>query len=230
MIKDHIQRGDYTYTIAPRLIFSALRISDPLIGSLLLVRFVDSFDRLSDVFASGPSVLLLTCVSLAVLKQLHWVWVLSRERFTWFMALFPWNNALDWLWVYFLSRALNSNLHIITWSVIGAMLFVVGSSIELISELQRSRFKRDRNNQGKLYTGGLFSLVIHPNYAGYILWRTALSLMTGYLWLAGISLLVHIVQFRLHAHPPFQRYMSAKYGQAWEQYAAGRKKILPGLL
>lgn len=230
MIKDHIQRGDYTYTIAPRLIFSAIRISDPLIGILLLVRFVDRFGKLSDVFESGPSVLLLSCVSLAVLKQLHWVWVLSRERFTWFMALFPWNNVLDWLWVYFLSRALNSNLHIITWSVVGAMLFVVGSSIELISELQRSRFKRDRNNQGKLYTGGLFSLVIHPNYAGYILWRTALSLMTGYPWLAGISLLVHIVQFRFHAHPPFQRYMSAKYGQAWEQYAAGRKKILPGLL
>lgn len=230
MVKDHIQRGDYTYQVAPRVVFTINRMSVPIIGALLLLLFVENFNQLSDVFENDSAVIFLSCLLLSALKHVFWAWVLTRERFTWFMALFPWNNALDWLWVYFLSRALNSNLHIITWSVIGAMLFVVGSSIELISELQRSRFKRDRNNQGKLYTGGLFSLVIHPNYAGYILWRTALSLMTGYLWLAGISLLVHIVQFRLHAHPPFQRYMSAKYGQAWEQYAAGRKKILPGLL
>lgn len=230
MVKDHIQRGDYTYKIVPRLVFSVVRIADPLIGSLLLVHLVDRFTKLSDVFENGPSVLLLTCVFLAALKQLHWAWILSRERFTWFMALFPWNNALDWLWVYFLSRALNSNVQINTWAIVGAMLFIFGSSIELISELQRSHFKRDSNNKGKLYTGGLFSLVIHPNYSGYILWRTALSIMTGYPWLAAISFIVHFSQFYFHAHPLFQKYMSAKYGQAWKEYAGGRKKIFPGIL
>jgi steroid 5-alpha reductase family enzyme len=146
------------------------------------------------------------------------------------MALFPWNNALDWLWIYLLSKALNSNLQIDTWVTIGAVLFVIGASIELISELQRHQFKRDSNNEGVLYTGGLFSLVIHPNYTGYILWRTALSMMTGYPIFAGISMFIHIAQFYFHAHPPFQKYMSKKYGQFWNEYAAGRKKIFPGIL
>ena len=230
MIKDHIQRGDYTYKIAPRVVFSAIRIADPLIGVLLLITWVDKFNNLFEVFDDWRAAILLTCVLLAALKQVHWAWFLSRERFTWFMALFPWNNALDWLWIYFLSKALNSNLPINTWVIIGAPLFVIGASIELISERQRHHFKRDSNNKGKLYTEGLFSFVIHPNYAGYILWRSALPLMTGYPILAGISLLFHFAQFYFHADPLFYKYMSVKYGRAWESYVAGRKKIVPGLL
>lgn len=230
MVKDHIQRGDYTFKIAPRVIFSAIRIADPLIGILLLIYWVEEFNNLSDVINDWRVVIFLTCVLIAALHQIFWAWFLSRERFTWFMALFPWNNALDWLWVYFLSTALNSNLQINTWVIIGAMLFVIGTSIELISELQRYHFKRDSNNEGKLYTGGLFSVVIHPNYTGYILWRSALSLMTGYPVLFGISLVFHFAQFYFHADPPFQKYMSNKYGQAWESYVADYKKIIPGIL
>ena len=230
MVKDHIKRGDYTYKIAPRLVFSAIRISDPIIGALLLLFFVESFSTLSDVFQNGPAVIFLACLLLAALKQVFWAWILSRERFTWFMALFPWNNILDWLWIYFLSQALNSNQQIYPWIYIGAILFVIGISLEFISDFQLYLFKRDSNNTGKLYTGGLFSIVIHPNYTGYILWRTALPLMTGYLWLAGIAFLVHIAQFYFHADPPFQRYMSEKYDQAWERYIASHKKLFPGIL
>jgi len=230
MLKDHIQRGDYTYKIAPRLIFSAIRIADPLIGVLLLITWVEKFNTLSDVFNDWRVVIFLTCVLIAALKQIFWAWFLSRERFTWFMALFPWNNALDWLWIYFLSKALNSNLQIDIWIYIGAILFMIGSLIEFISNLQLQSFKSDPNNQGKLYTDGLFSLVIHPNYSGYILWRSALPLMTGYPVLAGIAFLFHLAQFYFHADPPFQKYMSKKYGQAWESYVANHKKIIPGIL
>jgi steroid 5-alpha reductase family enzyme len=230
MAKDHIQRGDYTYRIAPRLIFFAVRIADPLIGALLLIYWVERFNDLSDVFSDWRVVVFLTCVLIAALKQIYWAFFLSRERFTWFMALFPWNNALDWLWVYFLSQALNRNLPIDTWIYIGATFFVVGSLIEFTSDFQLHLFKRDANNQGELYTGGLFSVVIHPNYTGYILWRSALALMTGYPALFGISLLFHFAQFYFHADPPFQKYMSHKYGQAWESYVADHKKIIPGIV
>jgi steroid 5-alpha reductase family enzyme len=230
MVKDHIQRGDYSYQVVPRLIFSVIRLSDPIIGALLLLLFVESFRELSDVFGDVPSVIFLTCLLLSALKHVYWVWILSRERFTWFMALFPWNNMLDWLWVYFLSRAINSNQQIYPWIIIGAILFIIGISLEFISDFQLNLFKRDTNNAGKLYTDGLFSIVVHPNYTGYILWRTALPLMTGYLLLAGIALLVHIAQFFFHADPPFQKYMSLKYGQAWEKYVASHKKLFPGIL
>lgn len=230
MINDHIQRGDYTYQIAPRLVFSAIRIADPLVGIFLLIYWADGFDNLSDIFGNAPIMLFFTCVFLAVLQQLYWAWVLSRERYTWFMALFPWNNALDWLWVYFLSQALNRGLPVNIWIFIGAPICIAGLMIELISNLQLHRFKSDQKNKGKLYTRGLFSVVIHPNYTGYILWRAALPLMTGYPLVAGIAFLFHLVQFNFHAHPPFQRYMASKYGQVWENYTAERKKFIPGII
>jgi steroid 5-alpha reductase family enzyme len=230
MVKDHIQRGDYTYQVAPRLIFTVIRMTDPIIGALLLLLLVESFNQLSDVFKNVPAIIFLSCLLLSALKHVFWVWVLSRERFTWFMALFPWNNMLDWMWIYFLSRAINSNQQIYPWIYIGAILFIFGISLEFLSDYQLYIFKRDSNNKGKLFTKGLFSIVIHPNYTGYILWRTALPLMTGYLLIAGIAFLVHIAQFYFHADPPFQRYMSAKYGQVWDRYISSHKKLFPGLL
>lgn len=59
------------------------------------------------------------------------------------------------------------------------VLSTVGILIETISELQRKRFKDDRNNKGKPYSGGLSSLVRHPNYAGYVVWRTANAMAAG---------------------------------------------------
>lgn len=229
-IKDHIQRGDYTKVSIPRIVFSLFRITDPLIGILLLIYWVEEFADLTDLVGNWQSLTFLACVTIAVIHQLYWVWFLSRERFTWFMALFPWNNLLDWIWVYFLSSAINNKLYIDPWVVLGAAMFIMGISVELVSNYQLQKFKSVDQNQGRLYTGGLFSLVIHPNYAGYILWRSALPLLTGYPILAGISLIFHIAQFYFHAHPLFQRYMHAKYGETWDRYIDKRKKIFPGIL
>jgi steroid 5-alpha reductase family enzyme len=230
MIKDHIQRGDYTNHIAPKLIFSAIRITGAITGMFLFVYWTDGFSNLSDVLENLPVMLFYACIFLAVSQQLYWVWFIARERFSWFMALFPWNTALDWLWIYFLSQALNSGLRVNVWVYIGGIICIAGLSIELISNFQRHYFKLDPKNEGKLFTGGLFSIVIHPNYTGYLLWRSAFPLMTGYPLLAVIAFIFHFSQFYFQAHPPFQRYMHLKYGQAWERYAAERKKIVPGVL
>jgi protein-S-isoprenylcysteine O-methyltransferase Ste14 len=55
---------------------------------------------------------------------------------------------------------------------IGIALFVGGLLLEWISEIERYKFKRDPQNQGKVYTKGLWSLARHINYGGYTLWRT----------------------------------------------------------
>lgn len=57
MIKDHIQRGDYTNHIAPKLIFSAIRITGAIAGIFLSVYWTGSFSRLSDVLGNLPVLL-----------------------------------------------------------------------------------------------------------------------------------------------------------------------------
>ena len=58
-------------------------------------------------------------------------------------------------------------------------LYTVGNLIEVFSELQRYRFERDRDNNGKLYMGGLFSLARHANYGDYTLWRARYAAASG---------------------------------------------------
>ncbi len=230
MLKDHIQRGDYTNQTSPKLVFSGIRITGVFVGVFLMVYWTNGLESLSDVWKNAPVLLFFACLFLAVAQQLYWLWAIARERFTWFMALFPWNTGLDLLWLYFLSNALNRGVPVIIWVYLGAVLCVAGLLIELISNLQLQFFKREPGNEGKLFTGGLFSLVIHPNYTGYLLWRTAFPLMTGYPLAAGVAFIFHLAQFYFQAHPPFIRYMHQKYGRDWEIYSSNRKRIIPGLL
>lgn len=62
---------------------------------------------------------------------------------------------------------------------VGLIAYVVGISVEAISEIQRKRFKADERNKGKVYTRGLFSLARHINYGGYTLWRAGFATVAG---------------------------------------------------
>ncbi|CAI7667948.1 unnamed protein product [Penicillium crustosum] len=62
---------------------------------------------------------------------------------------------------------------------IGAAAYTVGILTELVSELQRERFKKNPANKGKPYGGGLFSLAININYGAYTLWRGGFALASG---------------------------------------------------
>lgn len=61
--------------------------------------------------------------------------------------------------------------------------YSIGILTEMISELQRTWFKRNPAGKGKPYAGGLFSLARHINYGGYTVWRGAYALLSGgYTW------------------------------------------------
>ncbi|WP_334329278.1 DUF1295 domain-containing protein [Companilactobacillus sp. HBUAS59699] len=71
----------------------------------------------------------------------------------------------------------------------GWLLFIIGSSVNSLSELLRKPFKADPNNKGKLYTGGLFKYAVHINYFGDVLWVLGFAIVTGNIW----SLLIPIM-------------------------------------
>jgi steroid 5-alpha reductase family enzyme len=54
-------------------------------------------------------------------------------------------------------------------AVFGSCVFLLGFAIETAADGQLSEFKRDRRNNGKLMTQGLWGIVRHPNYLGEIL-------------------------------------------------------------
>ena len=91
--------------------------------------------------------------------------------------------------------------------IVGASLYTVGITVELLSESQRAIFKRDPANKGKIYQGGLFGLSRHVNYFGYTLWRSGYALAAGG-WIWGATVAAWFAyDFTQRAIPVLQTYL-----------------------
>lgn len=98
--------------------------------------------------------------------------------------------------------------------LIGSSLFVVGITFELLSEIQRLRFKKDPANKGKVYQDGLFSLSRHINYFGYTLWRTGYAMAAGgYIWSA-VTGAFFAYNFVSASIPELQTYLENKVSRS----------------
>ena len=61
---------------------------------------------------------------------------------------------------------------------IGLIVFILGLSIEIIADYQKTVFRRNIENKDKFITTGLWSLSRHPNYFGEILLWTGIAIMS----------------------------------------------------
>ena len=61
---------------------------------------------------------------------------------------------------------------------IGLLIFILGLSVEIIADYQKTVFRRNIENKDKFITTGLWSLSRHPNYFGEILLWTGISIMS----------------------------------------------------
>ncbi|KAJ7153513.1 hypothetical protein C8R43DRAFT_1002303 [Mycena crocata] len=113
----------------------------------------------------------------------------------------------------------------------GATVFAVGIVIETIAEESRKRFKKDPKNNRKIDDTGLWSVVRHPNYLGYTLWRTGITLATGSLSATALMAVLHIFGLYTTEIPGIASYMATKYGQQWTDYKRRvPSAMIPGIL
>lgn len=112
------------------------------------------------------------------------------------------------------------------WTWVGLALYLLGSVLNTASELQRLRWKRLPQHQGRLYTRGLFRLTRHPNYLGDVTLFTGFALVTGTVTafaipviMAGMFVFVNI--------PMLDRYLAGRYGDEYERYAARTARLVP---
>lgn len=96
-------------------------------------------------------------------------------------------------------------------------LYVAGILIELVSEVQRKRFKDDPRNEGKPYAGGLFAYARSINYFGYMVWRGAFALAAGGVVWGGLIATVLAMDFCKRAIPTMDRYCTGRYGKQWDE-------------
>jgi steroid 5-alpha reductase family enzyme len=78
----------------------------------------------------------------------------------------------------------NFTRFLMTWTLQGMwvsmclFVFVLGFSIEVIADYQKTVFRKDIRNKDKFITTGLWSLSRHPNYLGEILLWSGIAIMS----------------------------------------------------
>ncbi|KUM35463.1 DUF1295 domain-containing protein [Arthrobacter sp. EpRS71] len=147
------------------------------------------------------------------------LWVVFTAAAAWIAITSSQKVGLDWL------------------AIVGLVLWVVGFGIEVVADLQKSRFKADPANKGKFISTGLWSKSRHPNYFGEImLWVgvaiIAAPVLQGWQWVAMISpVFVALLLLKVSGIPLLEKKADKHWGgQAdYEAYKKNTPVLIPKL-
>jgi steroid 5-alpha reductase family enzyme len=120
---------------------------------------------------------------------------------------------------------------------LGLLVWILGFSIEVIADRQKSAFRSDPANRGRFITTGLWAWSRHPNYFGEIVLWTGIALMAtptfeAWQWLGWLSpLFVIWLLMKVSGVPLLEQRADASWGgQAeYEAYKARTPVLLPRL-
>lgn len=161
--------------------------------------------------------------------------IFLRMTFTMFYLIkrrLPWGEAFSIplafaiYYVGFAVLVLRSSTPIGGVDMLAMALFIVGCVINTGSELQRDAFKRDPQNKGRLYTGGLFAYAMHINFFGDILWVAAYALITQHFMSVFIVIFIALFFAKFNV-PQLDAYLAGRYGKDFVAYAQRTKKLVP---
>jgi steroid 5-alpha reductase family enzyme len=122
-------------------------------------------------------------------------------------------------------------------AITGFLVWVLGFSIEVVADAQKSRFSANPENKGKFIQTGLWSRSRHPNYLGEIvLWAgaalIALPVLRGWQWIALISpIFVTLLLTRVSGIPLLEKKADQKWGGQtdYEAYKKSTPVLIPRL-
>jgi len=109
---------------------------------------------------------------------------------------------------------------------IGIVLFVFGSWMNSYAEYARHVWKQRPENQGRLYTLGLFRISRHPNYLGDLISFSGLCLIAGR-WITAAVPIIMLAGFVFANIPMLDSHLRAHYRAAFDEYAAHTRKLIP---
>lgn len=118
---------------------------------------------------------------------------------------------------------------------VGLLLWMVGFSIEVIADQQKTNFKKDASNKGKFINTGLWAKSRHPNYFGEILLWTGVAvivfpLLQGWQYAVLISpVFVTLLLTKVSGLPMLEAKADKKWGgqENYEIYKKSTPILIP---
>ena len=156
--------------------------------------------------------------------------------------LVPW--TIQGLWVFLtmivvivINSQAESAPELGIWDSIGLLIWLLGFSIEVIADNQKSAFNANSENQGKWIDSGLWSYSRHPNYLGEIMLWTGIacfgiSCFSGMERLAWISpIFIYLLLTKISGVPILDRRGLEKWGDQpeYHKYREETPTLLPRL-
>jgi steroid 5-alpha reductase family enzyme len=209
--------GQPAKSIGPRLAMTAAHVA----GVVLAVGFL-ARDGLSP-----RDVALLVCSVTYLARYLITSFRLLRREVDWYEAaqVAPFLFAIQALFGFLGGRS-TVPWRGVDWLFVG--LYVLGSYLNTVSELQRERWKRDPGHRGHLFTGGLFSYSMHINYFGDTLLFTGFALLTTSPWALIVPLVMATLFVTFHI-PALDAYLSRKYPEEFHAWMRQSRRFVPFL-
>lgn len=171
--------------------------------------------------------LLLSCSVVYFARLCLTVFVFLRRRLAWWEA----TTVGFFTWVINVTFSLLGGTQPAPLGLVGVAavsLYLVGSYLNTVSEYQRDRWKQRPENQGHLYTEGLFGRSMHINYLGDVLLFSGWALLTYRIGAFALPL-VMLVGFVFFHIPMLDRHLHEKYGAEFEDYQTRTKRLIPWL-
>lgn len=121
------------------------------------------------------------------------------------------------------------------WDGIGMAVWILGFTIEVLADNQKTAFNAVSENKGKWIDSGLWSISRHPNYLGEILLWTGIAIF-GISCLTGLELLtwispvfIYLLLTKVSGIPILDRRALEKWGDdpEYQKYRARTSLLLP---
>jgi protein-S-isoprenylcysteine O-methyltransferase Ste14 len=222
--------GEYSKSLAPKIVLTLLHAAALCVVYWLF--FLGGFIALSywtgRTYIPGAfltRVLLFACAAIYFLRLLFGLFYLVRRTMRWGEAI----GIGFFVFLVHIFFALVGGTNPRTpgaSAAFGALLYLAGSYLNTASEFTRQLWKQKPENQGRLYTGGLFRYARHINYFGDGVLFTGYALITGSLWsfLVPAFMAIGFISANI---PALDTYLARKYGDDFDAYALRTKKFIP---
>ena len=148
----------------------------------------------------------------------------AKKNFFWFLQY--WMGQALWVSITSCAAVIsilqNENDYLNIYVIIGVLIWIIGFSIEVISDFQKSKFKKTENTTKTFISNGLWSKSRHPNYFGEItLWVgiyvISFSSFSDIEYLTLISpLFVYILLTRMSGVNMLEKIADERYGHLSE--------------
>lgn len=101
-----------------------------------------------------------------------------KKSFSWFLMAF----TVSGMWVSICTicalTGISNGIELTMVTYIGIIIFIVGFTVEIISDNQKTNFRKIEGNKDKFITTGLWKYSRHPNYLGEIILWTGVTIIS----------------------------------------------------